>query len=215
MVTPPLRGRGFDGKQSEHQNMKSSPTCLSRNHLARNASVLLLALGVGLGTSKGTAQTNAVAAPTPAQNPIVAALASFAVNTNSTFFNGERWELRAGAVVTAASAITTEGALGLSFYPRTNSNFSVEGDVITGATSGVVDAMQIGAGYNVVHYNLKFTAFADAGTRLRPTRPYGLLGLRAEFQAGANTFAFIQQGVLLNQQNPGSQQTVIGVGIRF
>ena len=179
-------------------------------------SLLLTALGA-VRIQTCAAQTNTPPASTApqSQNPILAALSTVAVNTNSTFFQGERWELRAGGVVTASSAINAEGALGLSFYPRTNSAFSIEGDVINGNTAGVVDALQLGAGYNVVHYNLKFTAFADAGARFRPEKPYALLGLRAEVQAGANTFAFVQQGVLLEKQNFGAQQTIVGIGIRF
>lgn len=198
----------------------ASPQCL-RNSRSQKSSRLALTAAVlafagAFQTANCSAQTNtAPITPPQAQNPIFAALSTVAVNTNSTFFQGERWQLRAGAVLTAASAVTSEGALGLSFYPRTNSAFSVEGDVINGNTSGVVDALQLGAGYNIVHYNLKFTAFADAGARWRPAKPYGLLGLRAEIQAGANTFAFVQQGVLLEKQNPGAQQTIIGIGIRF
>lgn len=184
------------------------------------SSCLLLTLIGAAGALRCAAQTNALPANTSSpmtqsQNPILTALSTVAVNTNSTFFQGERWELRAGGVVTASSSINAEGALGLSFYPRTNSAFSVEGDVINGNTSGVVDALQLGAGYNIVHYNLKFTAFADAGARFRPEKPYGLLGLRAEVQASANTFAFVQQGVLLEKQNFGAQQTIVGIGIRF
>ena len=107
-------------------------------------------------TSAATAQT---ATNAPATNPLITALQNTIVDTNSTFFNTGKLEIRA---LTQTTITSFESVLSATYYTGTNDNFGVGGEIINGALN-VVDAGYLTLEYAVPYHNLKFRPVLGLG----------------------------------------------------
>jgi hypothetical protein len=96
---------------------------------------------------------------TPAANPLIAALQNTIVDTNSSFFNTGKLEIRA---LTQTTITSYESVLAATYYTGTNDNFGIGAEMINGALN-TVDAGYLTIEYAVPYHNLKFRPILGVG----------------------------------------------------
>lgn len=147
------------------------------------------------------------------QNIFVSALESTIVDTNSTFWNAEKFEIRA---TTQTTFNKYESVLGCSYSIGT-SGFGVGAEIINGAVN-TIDSAYGTVEYGIKYYNIKLTGYAGLGYDNVNQAFGGEIGGRLSVAVSKNMFLIPAE--VLWQWNTHSitgpnQQTSLRVGAGF
>lgn len=107
-------------------------------------------------------------------------------DTNSTTFLADNVDIWAGADTVDSS--TTRASLGIAAMVYQH-KLSIESITRSGAVGGTVVSQQFGVGYNITHFDTRFTGYIHAGYSLDSKRAYAAPGLRVMKALTANTYA--------------------------
>jgi hypothetical protein len=191
-------------------NLAAGLALLTGRQMKKSKFLLAAALGLlNLGQGLALAQT------VTNTNPLITALQSTIVDTNSTFFNSATLELRA---LTQTSLDRYESVLSGTYYPGTNGNFGIGAEVINGSFN-VLDSAYLTLEYAVPYHNVKFRPIAGFGYDLVNRGLAVEAGGALEVALSQNMFADTEALVQVPFHNYSGQNISgtfrLGIGWRF
>jgi hypothetical protein len=167
----------------------------------------LVLLGLAALTFTASAQTT----NSPLSNPFFSALNSVVIDTNSTFFAGEHFQLRSALLENNNTAADFGADYNLS------PTWQIGGDVCTRGAANVVSEAGLDTAYRISIHNMELDPLIGASWSWDDNVPYLRAGIRLEYVLSGRSFAFVQPELRedMTQWNRPTAQIQIGVGFAF